>query len=105
MCIYGCQLAIFRRQSYEATTTDLWSTTEALVASPFSPSLQVRVVELRHKKKITDNYAARGVQIKARLHWLKVGDHASKEYFLALRARRSSPGIKKFKDPWYSGAL
>lgn len=68
------------------------------MANPFSPSLQVRVEKLRHKKQIANSYVARGVQIKARLNWLKFGDHASKEVFFALHARNSSPGIKKIKD-------
>lgn len=68
MRIYGHQLAIFYRRSYEATIANLRSATEALAANPFSPSLQVRVADLRHKKQVAENYAAIGAQIKVRLH-------------------------------------
>lgn len=67
------------------------------MASPFSPSLQVRVEKLRHKKQVADNYFSRGAQIKAILHWLKIGNHASKFFFLALHVKNSSPRIKKIK--------
>lgn len=46
--IYGHQLAIFRRWSYQATTSALCSATEALVANPFAPTVQVRGAELHH---------------------------------------------------------
>jgi hypothetical protein len=66
--------------------------------NPFDVGIQTRVAQLRHQKQIADNFAARGAQIKARLHWLEIGDQASKEFFSALRARHSAVGIKRIRE-------
>ena len=68
MCIYGRQLAVFRKRSYEANTLALRKASEALTLNPFDVDLQVQLAKIRHDKQIADNYAARGAQIKARLH-------------------------------------
>ncbi len=97
MRIYECQLAIFRKQSYEANTLALKKASEALTFNPYDVDLQLQLAKLRHEKQIVDNYAAREAQIKARLHWLEVGDKALKEFFQALRACHTNIGIKKIK--------
>ena len=98
MRIYGRQVAIFRKWAYEANTLALRKASEALSLNPFDADLQVQLAKLRHDKQVADNYAARGAQLKARLHWLEVGDKASKEFFHALQARHTNVGIKKIKD-------
>lgn len=98
LCIYGTQLAIYRRWSYDVTTKALCVATKALALNPFDSTLQLRLAKLHHQKQVTDSHSARGAQFKARLHWLKVGDRASKEFFLALRAHYTSVGIKKIKE-------
>lgn len=90
-------MAIFRKRSYESTTLALKKASEALTFNPFDVDLQVNLSKLHHDKQIADNYTAHGAQIKARLHWLKVGDKASKELFQALRARHTNAGINKIK--------
>ena len=66
---------------------------EALTLNPFDVDLQIHLAKLRHDKKIDDTYAARGAQIKACLHWLEVGDKASKEFFQAFCAHYINVGI------------
>ena len=84
--IYGHQVAIFKKWAYEALTLN-----------PFDVYLQVQLAKLFYDKQVADNYAAQGAQLKACLHWLEVGDKASKEFFHALRARHTNVGIKKLK--------
>lgn len=97
--IYGHQLAIFQRCSYKAITLELRHAMEALANNPFSISLKAEVAQLRKKKQIVDNYATRGAQIKARIHWLKVGDQTSKGVFfgtLCQASKLSEKGINSF---------
>ena len=68
LCIYGHQVAIFRKWAYEANTLALRKASEALSLNPFDVDLQVQLAKLCHDKKIADNYAAPGAQLKARLH-------------------------------------
>ena len=82
--IYGRQVAIFRKWAYEANTLALKKAYEALTLNPFDVDLQVQLAKLQHDKQVADNYAAQGAQLKARFHWLEVGDKASKEFFHAL---------------------
>ena len=97
MCIYGRQVAIFRKQAYEANTPALRKASEALSLNPFDTDLQVQLAKLRHDKQVADNYAAWGAQLKARLHWLEVGDKALKEFFHALHGCHTNVGIQKLK--------
>lgn len=96
--IYGRQLAMYRRWSYDVTTKALCAATKDLALNPYDSNLQLRLAQLHNQKQVADSHSARGAQIKARLHWLKVGDRASKEFFLALCARHTSIGIKKIKE-------
>lgn len=96
--IYGRQPACYRKRAYEANTKALRSASKALTLNPFDTELQLKLAKLRHEKKIADAYAARGAQIKARLHWLEVGDKVSKEFFQALKARHTNAGIQKIKQ-------
>ena len=98
LCIYGLQLTIFRKWAYEANTLALRKAFEALTLNPFDADLHVQLAKLCHDKQVVDNYAARGAQLKAHLHWLEVGDKASKEFFHALWARHTNVGIKKLKQ-------
>lgn len=98
LSIYGWELEIFRWQSYESTTTSLKKAYEALTLNPFDVDLKIQLAKLRHDKQVVDNYASQGAQIKARLHWLEVGDKALKEFFQALRARHTNLRIKKIKQ-------
>ena len=84
LCIYGHQVSIFRKWTYEANTLALRKASEALTLNPFDVDLQVQLAKLYHDKQVADNYVARGAQLKAHLHWLEVGDKASKEFFHAL---------------------
>lgn len=93
--IYGRQLARFFQRSYEATTKALYTASEALVLDPFNMYLQLQLAQLQQHKQITENYTAQSARIKARLHWLKVGDRAFKEFFLSLRAHHNVTDIKK----------
>ena len=52
--------------------------------NPFDVDWQIHLAKLHHDKKIADNYAAQGAQIKAHLHWFEVDNKASKEFFQAL---------------------
>ena len=76
--IYGRQVAIFRKRAYEANTLALRKASEALSLNPFDVDLQVQLAKLCHDKKVADNYATQGSQLKACLHWLEVGDKGSK---------------------------
>lgn len=80
------------------TTKSLCAATEALALNPFDSTLQLRLAQLCHQKQVVDSHSDKGAQIKARLHWLKVGDRASEEFFRALRAHHTSVGIKKIKE-------
>lgn len=91
-------MAIFRKRSYETNTKALKKASEALTLDPFHANFQIQLAKLCHDKQIEDNYAARGAQIKARLHWLEVGDKDSKEFFQALRDNHTKVGIKKIKQ-------
>lgn len=87
-------MAIYCRISYEATVKDLLMTLASLVMNPFDIELQTRVANLFHQKQVVDNYATYGAQLKAYLHWLEVGDQASKEFFNVLRAHHTMVGIQ-----------
>ena len=63
---------MYRMRSYEATTLNLHLDSKALAMNLFDMDLQVWIANLWHQKKVADSYAARGAQIKARLHWLEV---------------------------------
>lgn len=97
LCIYGRQLSIYCRWSYDKMTKVLCAATKYLALNPFDSTLQLHLAQLRHQKQVADSHSTRGAQIKARLHWLKVGDRASKESFLALCFHHTSIGIKKIK--------
>ena len=56
-----------------------------LEASPFNSIAQSQVSSIRHELKKVDLYEAKGAQLRARMHWLKVGDRVTKEFFQRLK--------------------
>ena len=55
---YGHQVAIFRKQAYEANTLALRKDYEAFCINPFDADLQVQLAKLCHDKQVADNYVA-----------------------------------------------
>ena len=58
LCIYGRQVAIFKKRAYEANTLALRKASEALTLNPFDADLQVQLAKLHPDKQVADNYAA-----------------------------------------------
>lgn len=55
--------------------------TSKLELSPFNPDLQTHMVKIQHELRLVDLYEAKGAQLKDLMHWLKVGDRISKDFF------------------------
>ena len=54
--IYGHQLVVFRKQSYEANTFALRKTSKALTLNPFDVDFQIQLAKLCHDTQIANNY-------------------------------------------------
>ncbi len=86
---------MFRKWSYEANRLALKKSSEAITIKPFDVDVQIQLSKLHHDQQISDNFAAWGAEIKAHLHWLKVGDKALKEFYQGLVPVIPMLGLKR----------
>lgn len=71
---------------------------QSTLSFPFDTFLQIHVAKIHYELKIIEMYEAKGAHIQYRLHWLKIGDRVSKEFFQRLRPPRKSTQFKPLMD-------